>query len=275
MIINTGFQGIKGSFSEEALYKYFNKTDIKAINYKNFEDVFIAIENNQIKYGVLPIENSWTGAITNVYDLLNKYNCFITGEVFLKPVQNLLGTADSSIDTIKEVYSHPQGFEQSTNFLNKYSWKLSPYYNTALSAKYIKELNDKSVAAIASKKAAQLYNLKILQENINDTDLNTTRFVVIGKTLEVNSDCDKISILLSTKHKAGALYNLLKYFAENNINMLKIESRPIKHTPWEYYFYIDLEGNIHDDTVKKAIEQIKHDCHYFRILGNYKNTLNI
>lgn len=269
--LTVGFQGVAGSFSEEALYNYF-PNDVDTKTFEQFEDVFIGLDHNEINYGVLPIENSSTGAIATVYDLLNQYECYIVGETYVKPIQNLLGVKGSSIEDIKEVYSHPQGFEQSKIFLSKHQWQHIPYYNTARSAEYIAQQQNPSIGAIASKKAADLYGLDILAENINCNKHNTTRFIVIGKSLKVNSVCDKISVVFSTKHTAGALYNALQHFAINNINLLKIESRPVQHTPWEYYFYLDLEGNVEDPTIAKTVDQMKIDCHHFKLLGNYKKS---
>ncbi|PKM49538.1 MAG: bifunctional chorismate mutase/prephenate dehydratase [Firmicutes bacterium HGW-Firmicutes-7] len=270
--LTVGYQGVAGSFSEEALFNYF-PNDIDTKNFEQFEDVFIGLDKEVIHYGVLPIENSSTGAISAVYDLLNQYDCYIVGETYVKPIQNLLGIKGANINELTEIYSHPQGFEQSKTFLSNFQCKLIPYYNTARSAEYIKELNNPTIGAIASKKAAELYGLDILAENINCNQHNTTRFVIIGKSLKINNVCDKISVVLSTKHQAGALYNTLKHFAMNDINLLKIESRPVQHTPWEYYFYIDFEGNIEDPFVAKTIEQMKIDCHHFKLLGNYKKQI--
>lgn len=267
--LTIGYQGVPGSFSEEALYNYF-PNDVETKNYDLFEDVFIALEKGEIHYGVLPIENSSTGAISSVYDLLNQYSSHIVGETYVKPIQNLLGIKGSTINDIQEVYSHPQGFEQSKTFLSKYSWQHIPYYNTAKSAEYIMQQNNKTIAAIASRKAAELYGLTVLADNINCNQNNTTRFVILGKSLKINNMCDKISVVFSTKHQAGALYAALKHFASSNINMLKIESRPVVHTPWEYYFYIDFEGNVEDPTIASAIKKMESECHHFKLLGNYK-----
>ncbi|GKX32090.1 hypothetical protein SH1V18_45700 [Vallitalea longa] len=270
--LQVGFQGVKGAFSEEALYNYFGE-EVNTTAVKNFEDICISLEKGSIDYGVLPIENSSTGAISDVYDLINKYNCFIVGETHVKVNHNLMGIDGCTIDDIKELYSHPQAFEQSKDFLNKYNWKLVPYYNTAKSAEYVMKKGKKHIAAIGSKKAAKLYNLNILAPNINSNNTNTTRFIILGKELIVNDECNKISVVLSTEHKAGALYSVLKHFAENNINMLKIESRPRGNTPWEYNFYIDFEGNIENKIIKKALDKMALDSHHFKILGNYKQFI--
>lgn len=271
-MFKVGFQGVSGSFSEEALFNYF-PNDVDTKNFEQFEDVFEGVSKGEIQYGVLPIENSSTGAITTVYDLLNQYDCYIVGETFVRPIQNLLGIKGAAIEDITEVYSHPQGFEQSKPFLAQHNWNLIPYYNTARSAEYVMQQNNKHIAAIASRKAAEIYGLDILVENINFNVQNTTRFIIIGQSLKINNVCNKISIVFSTKHQAGALYTALKHFAENSINLLKIESRPVQHTPWEYYFYIDFVGNTHDPVIKNTIEQMQKECHHFKLLGNYKTQL--
>ncbi len=221
--IKIGYQGVKGSFSEEAMIKYFGENHTTT-DYEEFEDVFVALKNNEIDYGILPIENSCTGAITTVYDLLVKYGLYIVGEECIKIDQNLIGVKGSKLEDIKEIYSHPQGFEQSSEFLSKQNnINLIPFHNTAISAKYISELNDKTKAAIASLRAAKIYGLDIIQKEINDKDNNHTKFIIVGRRLESSKECNKITVVFSLDDKAGTLYNLLRHFAENNINMIKIE----------------------------------------------------
>lgn len=269
-----GYQGVKGSFSEEALLKYFKNCD-NTKNYDEFVDVFKALKNNEVKYAILPIENSYTGAIAEVYDLLVKYGFYIIGEECIKIDQHLVGIRGTEINNIKEIYSHPQGFEQSKKFLSKYQdVMLIPYHNTAISAKLISDLKDNKKAAIASKRAAQIYGLDIIKENINDKKDNHTKFIIIGKELKYNKECNKISVVFSLEDKAGTLYNLLRYFAENNINMIKIESRPNKHESWKYLLYVDFEGRLENSEVKNALNLIEENSGYFKIIGNYKSTYN-
>lgn len=263
------YQGVPGSFSEEALDNFFGKNTIKH-HVEDFEDVFKKLKEDDIDYGVLPIENSSTGGIAEVYDLLRKYDAFIVGEKKVKVNHNLLSVKDAAIEDIKEVFSHAQAFSQSYEYLKDMKWKLTPYYNTAISAKYVKECNDKSKAAIASKRAADLYDLKVLEENINFNSTNSTRFIVVGKKLELKESNDKISMVFSTPHQVGALYKVLSNIFDNKLNMLKIESRPIHNKPWEYFFYVDIQGNLLNDNVKAAIDNIKEECSYFTILGNYR-----
>lgn len=270
-----GFLGPKGSFSEEAFLKYFGE-DNKSIAYEDFEDVFIAIKNGDIDYGVLPVENSSTGGINEVHDLLVKYGFFIIGEESIRINQHLIGIHGAKISDIKEIYSHPQGFSQTSEFLKLYNdLKLIPYHNTATSAKLIKELNDKSKAAIASSRAAKIYDLDIIREEINNIKSNYTRFIIIGKELLKEDNADKISVVFSLEDKSGTLYRLLRYFAENNINMITIESRPIKNENWKYFLYVDFEGSLENSEVVKTLKSIEESSEYFRVLGWYKKRMDV
>lgn len=265
-----GFQGVPASFSHEALLQYFGSKP-EALNFESFKDVFEALKNGAIDYGVLPIENSSTGGVSQVYDLIGEYDFHIVGEKCIEVNHNLLGVKGASICDIEEVYSHSQAFMQSSKFLDKHEkWRLIPYFNTARSAKYISEQNVKSKAAIASKNAAKLYGLDIIEKNINYNSNNYTRFIIIGKDIESDKQCDKISILITLPHEPGTLYNVLKYFHENNLNMTKIESRPIINKSWQYFFYIDFNGNIMDKDTRYALKGIEEESVYFKLLGNYK-----
>ncbi|MGM9977997.1 MAG: prephenate dehydratase [Clostridium sp.] len=268
-----GYPGAQGSFSEEALDKFFGDC-VQKKSYQEFEDVFKALEEGKLDYGIIPIENSSTGAISATYDLLRKYDFYIVGEECIRIEQNLIGLEGAILEEIDEVYSHTQGIEQSSEFLNEYNhWKLIPFHNTAISAKLIKDLGDKSKAAIASKKAAEIYGLKVIKENINNEKDNFTRFVVISRSLDVVPDADKISVVFSLENEAGTLYRLLRHFAENNINMIKIESRPMKDDSWKYFLYVDFEGTLESELVKKALKLIEASSEYFKLLGAYKTAI--
>ena len=268
--LKVGYQGVIGSFSEEAMHKHFSSIK-NTRNYETFEELFIALKNEEIDYAIAPIENSSTGGISRVYDLLKIYDFYIVGEECIKINQHLIGVKGATINDIQEVYSHPQGFEQSAESLKRYeNIKLIPYLNTAISAKLVSDLNDKTKAAIASERAAKIYNLDIIDSNINDIKDNYTKFVIIGRNFEVGNACDKSSIIFSTEHESGELYRLLKYFADYNINLTKIESRPNKHIPWQYLFYVDFEGSIKEEKIKRAIANIENESKYFKFLGSYK-----
>ena len=265
-----GFQGLPGSYSEQALREYFGE-DIPNKNLPNFEDVFKALESGEIDYGVLPLENSFTGGIAEVYDLLCRYGFYIVGEKGIKVEHNLLALAGAEIRDIEEVYSHPQALQQCSGFLQSNSnWNLISCSNTAVSAKIVSESASMSKAAIASKRAASLYGLTILRSYINNDSYNYTRFIIIGRKLEINNESDKISLAVAISHEPGSLYRVLSHFAKNGLNMLKIESRPIMNKPWEYLFYVDFEGSLGDETVKEAVRGIREDSAYFQMLGNYQ-----
>ena len=268
-----GFFGVSGSFTEEAMIKYFGSVkDPKA--YDEFEDVFMAVKNDEIDYGVVPIENSSTGAIAQVYDLLYKYNFYIVGEQCVRAEQNIVGIKGTTLEDVKEVYSHPQPFAQSTEFLKCHpEWKLIPFHSTSVSAKLVSDLKEKSKVAIASKRAAEIYHLDIIKENINNQSQNTTRFIIISKNLESDETCNKVSVVFSIDDKAGTLYKLISHFAENNINMIKIESRPMEEGTWNYFLYVDFDGNIESPEVITALNLIKQNSPYFKLLGGYRKNL--
>ena len=268
--IKLGFQGDLGSFGEEALIKYFGKGYAKT-NFEEFEDVFTALKFSEIDYGVLPIENSSTGSITAVYDLLKKYGFHIVGETLLRIEHNLLGVKGTKIEDIKEVYSHSQGFEQSSDYIKTLKdIKTIPYHNTAISAKYVSESNDSTKVAIAGKRAAEIYDLEILQKAINNAKENYTRFIVIGREFESTELCNKLTISFTVPNKAGYLYKQLEAFSNSNINMRKIESRPMGNGSFNYFFYVDIDGNINIPEVKAALDMVEETAQDFRILGAYK-----
>ena len=267
-----GYQGVPGSFGNEAMLKYF-KNIKEAKSYEKFEDVFKAVEDGEIEYGILPVENSSTGGIGTVEDLLKEYNLYIVGEECIIISQNLVGIKGATVDDIKEVYSHPQGFEQSTKFFDKHKdYNLIPYSNTAISAKLVSDLKDKSKAAIASERAAKLYDLKIIKKDVNDLKNNYTRFIVIGRDLECDETCDKVSILFSIEDTSGGLYTVIRDIKEFGLNMSKIESRPNRNNPWNYIFFVDFDGNLFDVNIKKAINTIARSSKYFKLLGCYRDV---
>ena len=272
-VINTpkniivGYMGVEGAFAYEASSKLFKNIPLK--QYNTFKDVFEAIKNDEITYGVLPIENSSTGSINDNYDLIREYGFYIILDTNIKVNQNLLGIKGSKLADIKIVYSHPQALMQSKSFLKEHNIISRTYSNTAASAKYIKELNDKSIGSICSKSCAKLYDLDILAQNINESSTNTTRFLVISKNLEIRENAKQISIIFNLKHEIGSLSQILEDIKDYNLNMTRIESRPIKDKPFEYYFYIDFLGNIKSPNVIRALTKIKEDTINLKIIGNY------
>ncbi len=266
-----GYQGVEGAFGFKAMRTYFQTE--KASSYATFESVFSALENQEIDYGVLPLENSNTGSINDNYDLLRAYNYAIVGEVAIPITHHLLGVKGSTIDQIKEVYSHPQGLMQCAEFLKKYkNIEQKQFSNTAAAAKLVSERNDKTLAAIASSEAAELYHLEVLSEDIQTDVHNHTRFIVVGRKLEQIKSADRISVVCSLNHKPGALCSILKSMQNYALNLTKIESRPIMGADWKYYFYIDFEGNLEEERVQIALQEMKAYCETLEIIGNYKSV---
>jgi len=270
-----GFQGVEGSFSEEALITFFG-ADCPKKSYSEFEDVFAALQQGEIAYGVLPMENSSTGAIVEVYDLMRAYDLYIVGEQYVSITQNLMTLPGTRLEELEELYSHPQGFAQSSEFLKGHrDWQLTPYHNTAMSAQRVRELGDKSKGAIGSRRAAQLYGLEILAPEIQNLKSNTTRFIIVGRELPDTAgyeDACKVSLEVSLDNRPGTLYRLLGYLAENNLNLVKIETRPTEGTPWEYIMYLDFEGSFESPAVQNAMEKLRSDVDNLRLLGVYRKN---
>lgn len=264
-----GYQGVAGAFSQAAVQKFFGE-DTRNVGYSEFEDVFTALENGDIDYGVLPIENSLTGSINDNYDLIRKYGFNIVGEVAIPVSQCLMALPNASLEDIKQVYSHPQGLAQSSDFFfNHREMEPMPYKDTAMAARYVHEKQDITKAAIASPLAAKLYGLNILRPSIQNDQSNMTRFMVISKEMICPINSNKMSVMFTLNHEVGSLYNMLLVIKQSQINLVRIESRPMKEENWQYYFYIDFEGNIREERIRRAIEKMKANSNTLRILGNY------
>ncbi|MDP0494255.1 MAG: prephenate dehydratase [Fusobacterium sp. JB021] len=268
--IYVGYQGVEGAYSHLAIEEYFKDENIEEFNYSIFEDVLEAVSKGEIEYGILPIENSSTGGITEVYDLIRQYNCFIIGEKIIKVDHNLLAYPGTKLEDIREVYSHPQGFAQCRGFFKEHpKMKQIPYYNTARGAKLVSEEKKNYMGAVAGKQAAKRYNLEILASNINANKNNYTRFFIISKKMIKNEKANKITMVVTLKHEPGSLYKLLGCFSNYNMNMENIESRPIAEEPWQYFFHIDVTGNLEEENVREALEKMKEFVSEYKVLGNY------
>lgn len=266
-----GYQGVPGCYSYQASLEYFGEK-VQTLSCHSFRDVFEALAEGRIQYGVLPIENSTSGSINDVYDLLREYEFHIVGEKCLKIEHSLLGVKGAEIADIREVYSHQQGLIQCGRYLSAHpQWKQVPYFDTAGSAEYVAKEGSREKACIAGNMAASVYGLSILNSNIQDNRNNSTRFVVIGKESAENENADKISIIISVPDKPGTLYGALRHFAEAEYNLMKIESRPLSGKAWEYFFYIDFGGNLMEDKTREILALAEMECSYFRLLGNYRS----
>ncbi len=264
--------GNEGAYSEAAAIQYFGK-NCNRIYSTTFDEAFEELAAGRADYAVLPVENSSTGTIAKVVDLLVKYKFSIIGEVYIPIRHCLVGVHGATLSNIKKIYSHEQAILQCGEFLkNLKNVECKDYYSTAISAKTVAQCGDKSIAAIASAINAELYNLDIIAEEINDNKGNTTRFAVIAKQLEVTEECDKISISFGLNHKSGQLHRILSIFASNDLNVLKLESRPIADKPFEYRFFVDFSGRLLDDRVCAVLETVERETRDFTILGTYQSN---
>ncbi len=266
------FQGERGAFSEDAVITFFGDAELLPSRY--IADVFEAVLGDEVEYGVVPVENSQAGSINDTYDLLLRYPLNIYGEIQLRISHCLMALPGETIDEIKVIYSHPQALAQCEEFLRKLKAEIVPTYDTAGSAKRIKEENLKGSAAVASKRAAGIYGLEILAEGIETNPNNYTRFFVISKKKAGPSPKSKTSLVFSTRNIPGSLYSCLGAFATRDINLTKLESRPSRDKPWEYIFYVDFEGHVDDLVCRQALDELKQLTNFLKVLGSYPRVTN-
>ncbi|MGQ9459668.1 MAG: prephenate dehydratase [Candidatus Bathyarchaeaceae archaeon] len=267
--MKVAFQGEIGAYSESAVYSFFGSS-VEVKPCENLSEVFESVKRGETTYGVVPIENSIEGSVNQTYDLFLEYDLKVCGEIVLRIVHCLIAHPETRLNQIRTVYSHPQALAQCRKFLEKLGCRLISTFDTAGSVKMIKEEGLKDAGAIASQRAAEIYDMKVLAKEIGDTPNNYTRFFVLSKQDSPPSGGDKTSIIFSVKSVPGALYHILEEFATRNINLTKIESRPTKRTPWEYNFYLDFEGHRNEEKCQEALKSIKDKTLFVKILGSYK-----
>ena len=263
------FQGFPGAWSEQALIKLFPEASRVCVDF--FEDIFIAVREKQAHYGIVPIENSQTGAVGETYDLLRKYGCFIVGRTWIDIRQCLIALPGTALSDVREVFSHPQDFRQCSHFLRGRAWDLTACRDTAVAAETVVNANNGRTAAIGSRRAAEVNGLVVLASDIMDSVENRTSFVVIATEPEYDEKSDLISVTFSTAHRAGALCETLIPFVAQNINLRRIESRP-SSSPDSYRFFAELEGNVLDASTRSTLKQVAATCEYFEVIGCYNNT---
>ena len=263
------FQGAEGAYSQMAMMRYFGE-DVSSFHVETFRDAMCAIEDGSADYAVLPIENSTAGIVSEIYDLLVEYENYIVGEQIIKIEHCLIGLAGTDFGQIKTVYSHPQSLMQSARYLNAHDgWRQISMQNNAFAARKVSEDKDKTQVAIASEQAAKIYGLDILERGVNQSETNSTRFIIVTNQKVFLKDAKKVSLCLEVPHESGSLYHMLSHFIYNNLSMTKIESRPIEGRNWEYRFFIDFEGNLADGAVKNALRGLREEARNMKILGNY------
>ena len=262
------FQGAEGAFSQAAMIQYFGE-GINSFHVDSFRDAFCAIEEGSADFAVLPIENSTAGIVNEIYDLLVEFENYIVGEQIIKIEHCLLGLPGTKMEEIKTVYSHPQSLMQSARFLSAHEWKQISLPNNAFAARKVADDGDRSQAAIAGEYAGKVYGLEVLQKPVNQSATNSTRFIIITNQKIFLKEAKKISICFEVPNESGSLYRMLSHFIYNNLNMTKIESRPIEGRNWEYRFFIDFDGNLEDSAVKNALRGLRDEARNMRIFGNY------
>ncbi len=261
--------GVPGTHTHQAMGEFFGDK-VQVRNALTFKEIMELVQQGGVDYGILPIENSSTGGITDSYDLLMEYDNYIVGEHYLKINQALLGLPGAKIENLSKVYSHPQGLLQCSTFFEEHpKIQQEKYDSTAAAAKKVAEDKDITHAAIAGIKAAECYGLEVLNPVLNKEEANSTRFIVISKKPIYVKDSNKVSICFEIPHESGTLADILSHFKFNGLNMTKIESRPISGRTWEYRFVIEFEGNLNDDGVRNALNGIFEEAVKVKILGNF------
>lgn len=265
------FFGAPGSYSEQAMEECFGEK-VQRFAAPTFREVMMAVKEGKADYGVLPIENTTTGGITDSYDLLVDFENYIVGEHVIRVEQALLGLPGTKLEEIRKVYSHAQAIRQSRMFLEKYPMMQAvEYESTAGGARKVAGEQDRTQAAIGSVRAAKTYGLEVLAEKINTEDVNSTRFIIITGKKEHLRDAGKVSVCFSLPHQTGSLYRMLSNIIFNDLNMTKIESRPLAGKTFEYRFFVDFEGNLSEAAVRNTLMGIESEALEMRLLGNYRS----
>lgn len=264
-------QGVEGAYSQAACEKLFSLPSI--MYFKSFEAVFNAVDKGMCRYGILPIENSSAGSVSQVYDLMKKFRFSIVRSVKLRINHTLLAKKGTRLEDIREIYSHEQGLNQCNEFLREHpEIKANVYENTAVAAKMVADSDRTDIAAISSRECAELYGLQILSDHIQNSDNNYTRFICISRTPEIYPGADKMSLMFTLPHRPGSLYSVITKFATLGLNLTKIESRPIPGKDFEFMFYFDASVSAHSAELLKLLAELEGTLEQFSFLGCYAET---
>jgi len=266
--MKVAFQGERGAYSEEAVIKFFGEGADPQPR-KTIPAVFMSVEAGEVDAGVIPVENSIEGSVGESYDALLTTSLKVVGEINLRISHCLIALPGSTISGIVRVVSHPQALAQCRGYISSLGLEPVSHYDTAAAVRLVKEMGDKSVAAIASARAAEIYGMDILARGIEDYGRNYTRFLVVGRYDPPRVEKEKTSIIFSLPHRPGALFEALGAFARRGINLTKIESRPTRARPWQYNFYVDFEGHMAEDRVREALSELAEKAILLKVLGSY------
>ncbi len=265
--LKVSYLGPEGTYTQIAAKNHFGAS-VLSVSKSSVEEVFMSVERRETHYGVVPVENSTQGIVSSTLDMFMKSSLKISGEIEMLIHHNVLSKCKVLSD-IKKIYAHPQSFSQCKEWLDKNLPNCEKINSASNADAALVISKEKNSAAIASDSAAEIYSLNILAKNIEDNHNNSTRFLVIGDRNTEPSGKDKTSIIVSTKNNSGALYDLLEPLSKYKVSMTRIESRPSRHNNWEYIFYLDLDGHIKDNSLKKANDEIKKKASLYRFLGSY------
>jgi prephenate dehydratase len=269
-VVRVAFQGEPGAYSEEAVVRLFG--EVETIPCTLLSDVFGTVAAGRADRGVVPVENSQAGTINETYDLLLAHDLVIAGELDLRVIHCLMALPGQALENIKHVHSHPQALAQCEAYLRRLGAALIPSYDTAGSAKMIREQQLAGAAAVAGRRAAQIYELEILAEGIETNPNNYTRFLAIDRSPAPRVDPSKTSVVFGLQNRPGTLYGALGALATRRINLTKLESRPGRERPWEYVFYVDFDGHADDAEVRDALGDLRGHTTFLRVLGSYPRS---
>ncbi len=266
------FQGEPGAYSEEAIRQHLPSAE--TVPYPNFEAMFQAVLANEVDQMLLPVENSQAGTVAQSYELLLEYDLRVQAEVILRVQHMLLAPPDTTLADIRYVKSHPQALMQCAGFLSRRGWEAIPAYDTAGSARDLAHNPEPHTASIASALAGELYGLTVLERGIEDDKINSTRFFLIGHDDMPydESKPQKTSVVFAVGHQPASLYHCLGVFAEQNINLTKLESRPMRSRSWQYWFYLDFEGHIAEPHCERALAGLLNKASMVKFLGSYPSA---
>lgn len=272
--MTVAYSGVEGAFANIAAQRIFPSA--RCLPYADFKAAYRAVEKGECDCVVLPIENSFNGDVGNVLDLAFFGSLYINGVYEAEVVQNLLGIKGASLSDVRKVISHPQALGQCATYIEKHNFETENAVNTAIAAKLVAEMNDKSIAAIGSVKAAEQFGLQVLSEKINDSGANTTRFAVFSRSSRNSTPLDERFIMLFTvKNTAGSLGEAISVIGQHGFNLKALKSRPTKELVWDYFFYVEGEGNINSEQGKAMLTQLKECCSNLKIVGSYEKEVHI
>jgi prephenate dehydratase len=262
------FQGVAGAYSEQAVRQYFGP-DVESVPCRTLDEIFTPVEHAEVDYAMLPVENAVAGSVTRAYELLMEHDLRVFAETILEVRHMLLAVPGTALDALQRVRSHPQALTQCQRYLARHGLQPEPAFDTAGSARDLAAEPEAGVGVIASELAAELYGLEVLDRDIQDYPFNYTRFFILAREAPPRAQRNKTSIVFTTPHEPGALYECLGEFAKRRINLAKIESRPRLNRPWQYIFYLDFEGHSQDPECEAAIMALLRRSLFVKLLGSY------